>query len=134
MHRPLAVVLVCLALSLLGAGVARAHDRQTNNGVSVTVHISPDDQPIATQPSTIVVEKVETKAKFTWATCKCAWKISDSSGAVLYQRPARARTPFVFPSSGAYQLAFSGRVKVAKNRWRTFRIAFAFRADPPSAS
>ena len=72
MQRPLAVVLVCFAFSLVGAGAGYAHDRETNNGVSVTVHIAPDDDPIATQPATIVVEKVETKAKFTWATCKCA--------------------------------------------------------------
>src|SRR4249919_1751076 len=107
MQRPLAVVLACFALSLVGAGVALAHDRETNNGVSVTVHIAPDDDPIATQPATIVVEKVETKAGFTWATCKCAWKITDSTGAVLYAKPAKVKTPFVFPAPGAYQLTFS---------------------------
>ena len=134
MQRPLAVVLALFALSLVGAGAACAHDRETNNGVSVTVHIAPDDEPIATQPATIVVEKVETKAKFTWATCRCAWKISDSSGAVLYQKPAKAKTSFVFPATGAYQLTFSGRVKATKTRWRTFRINYAFRANAPPAA
>ena len=133
MQRPLAVVLVCFALSLVGAGVAFGHDRETNNGVSVTVHIDPDDDPVATQPATIVIEKVETKAKFTWATCKCAWKITDSAGTVVYQKPARARTPFVFPASGAYQLTFTGRVKATKTRWRTFRINYAWRAEAPPA-
>jgi hypothetical protein len=133
MQRPLAVVLVCFAFSLVGAGGAYAHDRETNNGVSVTVHIAPDDDPIATQPATIVVEKVETKATFTWATCKCAWKITDSSGAVVYSKPAKVKTPFVFPEPGAYQLTFSGRVKATKTRWRAFKINYAFRAEPPAA-
>ena len=134
MQRPIAVALVSFAVALTGPGAASAHDRETNNGVTVTVHVDPDDEPIATQPATIVVEKVETKAGFAWATCRCTWRISDSTGAVLYQRPARVRTPFVFPASGAYQLTFAGRVKVTKTRWRAFKINFAFRADTPSPS
>ena len=132
MQRPLGVVLACCVLALAGAGAARAHDRETNNGVSVTVHVAPDDDPIATQPATIVVEKVESKAKFAWATCKCAWKITDSTGAVVYAKPATVRTPFVFPAPGAYQLTLSGRVKATKTHWRTFRINYAFRAEEPS--
>ncbi len=134
MQRPLAVALVSFAVALTGAGVASAHDRETQNGVTVTVHVNPDDQPIAAQQATIVVEKIETKATFTWATCRCTWRISDSTGAVLYQGPARVRTPFVFPASGAYQLTFAGRVKVTKTRWRAFKIDYALRADPPPTS
>jgi hypothetical protein len=133
MQRPLAAVLVCFAFSLVGAGAAHAHDRETNNGVSVTVHIAPDDEPIATQPATIVVEKVETKAKFTWATCKCAWRITDSTGKVVYAKAAKLKTPFVFPTPGAYQLTFSGRVRATKTRWRGFRINYAWRAEQPAA-
>jgi hypothetical protein len=135
MQRPLAVALVSLAVALTGAGGAAAHDRETNNGVSVTVHVAPDDDPIATRPSTIVVERVETKAKFRWATCKCSWRISNAAGAVLYLGKARVRMPFVFPESGAYQLRFVGRVWVQKiRRWRTFKINYALRAEPPHAS
>ena len=134
MQRHSAVMVACIAISLFGAGAAFAHDRETNNGVSVTVHIDPDDEPVATQPATIVVEKVESKAKFTWATCKCSWTIADSTGAVLLQQAAKARTSFVFPASGAYQLTFSGRVKATKTRWRAFHIKYAWRADAPPAS
>ena len=97
--------------------------------MSVTIHIAPDDDPVATQPATIVVEKVETRAKFSWATCRCWWKITDSSGTIVYSKPAKAKTVFTFPQPGAYQLTFSGRVKVTTTRWRTFRIPYAWRAE-----
>ena len=132
MQRPLAVVLACCAVALAAAGIAGAHDRETNNGVTVTLHIDPDDDPVATQPATLVVEKVETKATFSWTTCQCAWKISDSTGAVLFKGKAKARTTFTFPAPGAYQVSLSGRVKATKTRWRTFRIDFAFRAEDPA--
>lgn len=133
MQRPSAVVLVCVAVSLAAAGGAFAHDRETNNGVSVTVHLGPNDEPVATQPATIVVEKVETRARFTWPTCRCVWTISDATGAAIFRKPATAKTPFVFPAPGAYQLTFSGRVKATKTRWRTFRIDYAWRAEAPTA-
>jgi hypothetical protein len=97
------------------------------------VHVDPDDAPVASRPATIVVERIETKATFAWASCRCTWTISDSTGSVLRQGPAKPRTPFVFPASGAYQLTLAGRVKVTKTRWRAFKINYAFRADPPPA-
>jgi hypothetical protein len=52
---------------------------------------------------------------------------------VIFRKPATAKTPFVFPAPGAYQLTFSGRVKATKTRWRTFRIDYAWRAEAPTA-
>jgi hypothetical protein len=132
MQRPFAVALVSVAVALTGIGVASAHDRESNNGVSVTLHVNPDDEPIATAQSVLLVEKVETRATFTWATCRCTWRITNAAGKLLYLGKARVRTPFVFPESGAYQLRFVGRVKVTKVRWRVFRITYALRADPPA--
>ena len=132
MQRPTAVLLTCVAAALAGAAGASAHDRQTNNGVSVTVHLAPDDDPVATRPATIVVEKVETRAAFRWATCRCTWTIADATGAVVVRKRATAETPIVFPASGAYRLTFSGRVKAAPTRWRTFAIAYAWRAEAPA--
>jgi hypothetical protein len=134
MQRLFAVALGCAAIALAMAAVASGHDRETNNGVSVTVHIDPDDSPVATQPATIVVERVETRAKFRWLTCRCAWKITDSTGGVVYSNPAKARTSLVFPKPGAYTLSFSGRVKVSTSRWRTFHINYAWRAESPPGS
>ena len=54
-------------LTLMGAGGAWAHDRETNNGVTVTLHVDPNDAPVTGQPATLVIESVETKAAFRGA-------------------------------------------------------------------
>ncbi len=132
MQRLCAVALAGVVV-LVGSGVASAHDRETSNGVTVTVHYDPNDEPIAGERSTLVVEEVETGSKFSWATCNCTWRISNSSGAVVFKGPARPRTPFVFPAAGAYELTLAGRVKATKTRWRWFKINYAIRANPPSS-
>ena len=124
-------VLAVALLALLGAVPAWSHDIITNNGVTVTVHVDPNDEPVATQPATIVIESVKTRmGVFTWKTCKCTLAVSDSSGKVLRQGPATQRTPIVFPEPSAYQLTFAGRVK-RNGVWRTFKIVDALRADAP---
>ncbi len=64
MQRQLLVVFACAVFTLVGAGEACAHDRETNNGVTVTLHVDPDDAPVAGQPATLVIESVDTKATF----------------------------------------------------------------------
>jgi hypothetical protein len=54
-------VLAVALLALLGAVPAWSHDIITNNGVTVTVHVDPNDEPVATQPATIVIESVKTR-------------------------------------------------------------------------
>jgi hypothetical protein len=121
--------LVSVAL-LAYAGVASAHDGISNNGVTVEFHFAPDDAPVAGEPATVVIESVRVrKGTFSWKTCRCALRISDSSGTQLYRNTAASRkTPFVFPVSGAYKVTFSGRAKRA-GRWHSFLVSDALRAS-----
>src|SRR5262249_48545083 len=124
-------VLAAATLALtLGAPTALAHDRESNNGVTMTLHIDPDDEPIATQPALLVIERVGTKSGFSWKTCRCTMTISDSNNTVVRSGAVGARTTFTFPAEGAYQIVYAGRVQ-KNGKWRTFKIAYAFRADPP---
>lgn len=124
------VVLTAALACVVASQGAFAHDRESNNGVTMTLHINPDDEPIATQPALLVIEKVETKSSFSWKTCRCSMTISDSNDKVIRSGPVGARTVFTFPVEGAYQIVYAGRVK-QKGTWRTFKISYAFRADPP---
>jgi hypothetical protein len=119
-------------IALIGAGGAWAHQTATNNGVTVTLHVAPDDEPAATQPAFIVVESVKTRTgRFAWATCRCTVEISNSAREVLRRGPAGRRTVFTFPEAGAYRINVAGRVK-RKAGWRSFKVSFAIRADAPS--
>ncbi len=124
----LRVVLAAVAVALACAGTAYAHQTATNNGVSVTVHVAPNDEPVAGETAQILVPKVKTKTgKFAWTTCRCTLTVSDSSGKTLLTGPATPRTEFTFPEQAAYQIDFAGRV-LRKGKWANFKVSFAIRA------
>jgi uncharacterized ParB-like nuclease family protein len=126
--RTVATVAACAA-ALTAAPSALAHQTVTSNGVSVTVHVAPDDEPQAGQPAAINVLGARRKGyRFSFKTCGCRLTVSDSSGAKLLDRAVRAkRTAFTFPSSGAYEITVSGRVRRGRSS-RKFTARFAYRA------
>lgn len=120
----------CTATILLTLGVAMApgHQTESNKGVSVTMHVTPDDEPVVGQSSKVLVTKVRpNRGRFSWRSCKCYLRISDSSGKVVLNRKARRTQSFTFPRATAYEIVFSGRVK-RNGRSVRFRVDFAIRA------
>jgi hypothetical protein len=128
-RRVLAAGGVGMAL-LLAAPVALAHQTVTSNGVSVTVHVAPDDEPQAGKPSQFTVVKVKRKGwHFRIGRCGCRLRIVDASGREILDRAVNtARTSVTFPRAAAYQLTFSGRV-TRKGHRRSFAAGFAYRAS-----
>jgi hypothetical protein len=125
----LRALLAAIAVALICTGVASAHQTAVNNGVEVTVHVAPNDEPVAGEPAAILFPKIKTRTgKFAWANCRCVLQVSDSAGKVLLKSPATSRTEFTFPDPAAYQVTLSGRV-LRKGKWAAFRVAFAYRAD-----
>lgn len=106
-----------------------AHQTASSKGVSVTMHVAPNDEPPAGHPAKIVVTRVRPgTGRFSWASCNCRLSIKDASGRVVLNRRAAKRMTFTFPRSGAYELRFSGRVKRGGKNVH-FRVTFAIRAD-----
>jgi hypothetical protein len=123
------IALTAVATALAMTQVAWAHTTLTSNGVSVTMHIAPDDEPQAGEPSTIKVVRVRRSGwDFSYAACRCAVRITDSSGRVLLSRRVRRSSiGFTFPKAGAYAIKFSGRM-TRNGRGRSFSPTFAYRA------
>ena len=127
------LVAAAVAASLtLVVAPAWSHQIASNNGVSVQVHVDPNDEPVAGQPTTVWVVRVKgLNAVFSWKTCRCRLKVFDSSGTALLDSVATApRTAVTFPEAKAYGITFSGRVK-RKKVWRTFKVTYAIRAVAP---
>lgn len=127
----IAAALCCAAMTLTAAGASSAlgHQTDSNRGVSVTLHVTPDDEPRAGRSSRILVSKVRpSRGRFSWRTCKCYLRVSDSSGRVVLNRRAKRRQSFTFPRATAYEILFSGRVKRGSSHKR-FRVSFAIRAS-----
>jgi hypothetical protein len=119
----------CVIVALLAAPAVSAHQTAQNKGVSVTLHVAPDDAPAAGSPAQIIVTRVKTrKGSFSWKSCTCYLNIKDASGRVVLNRRASKRMTFTFPKSGAYQLTFAGFVKRRGKRVH-FSVPFAIRAD-----
>ena len=115
-------------LLMLGAATAPGHQTESSKGVSVTVHVTPDDEPVVGRVSTITARVKPSRGRFTWRSCKCYLRITDSSGRVVLNRRAKRTQRFTFPRATAYEIVFSGRVKRGGS-YKRFRVDFAVRAS-----
>ncbi len=121
----------CLGIMLLVFGVSTApgHQTKSSKGVSVTMHVTPDDEPVSGQTSRIIVSKVRPrKGRFSFRNCACYMRISDSAGNVVLNRKAKRTQRFTFPRATAYEIVFTGRVKRGSS-YKRFRVKFAIRAS-----
>ena len=137
LRRTVYVAVIVVAALAVVVAPAWGHQIASNNGVSVQVHVNPNDEPVAGTPTTIWVVRVKNlkgKGTFAWATCRCQLKVFDSSGAVVLNGPAAAaRTAVTFPEAKAYGITFSGRIK-RNGVWRTFKVSYAIRAASPEGA
>ena len=127
----LSTLACCIATILLtlGAATAPGHQTESSKGVSVTMHVTPEDEPIAGRSSKILVTKVKpNRGRFSWRSCKCYLRISDTTGKVVLNRKASRTMSFTFPKASAYELLFSGRVQRG-GKFKRFRVDFAIRAS-----
>jgi hypothetical protein len=93
------------------------------------MHVTPEDEPVAGRSSKVLVTKVRpNRGRFSWSTCKCYLRISDSTGKVVLNRRAKRTQSFTFPRATAYEIVFSGRVK-RNGKFVRFRVDFAVRAS-----
>ena len=124
------VLLACTAVAVTATTPALAHQTVSSNGARVTLHVNPDDAPEAGVATSIRVIKVAVPrgARFTYRSCRCRLKITNSAGRVLTDRRMNTRATFTFPSTGGYRLTYSGRYRKS-GRTKKFAASFAIRAS-----
>jgi hypothetical protein len=110
---------------------ALGHQTVSDRGIAVTMHVLPDDEPVAGKPATIVIVKVAPprSGRFTFGSCTtCRVKVSAANGQILLNRRTGKRTPFVFPDPAAYEITYSGGYRAKNRKTRRFSASFAIRA------
>ena len=129
MNRVVLALVATLAATAVFTIPALAHQTVSSNGARVTLHVDPNDEPEAGVSSSIRVLKVAVprRARFSFRSCGCRLKITDSSGTVLRNAAMTTSTRFEFPKAGAYRLTYSGSYRRSGNRKR-FSASFAIRA------
>jgi len=127
--RAIAAAIAAIVASALSAP-ALGHQTVSHRGVAVTLHVLPDDEPVAGQPATIVAVRVKppTGGRFAFARCACRVKVTTATGRVLLDRRTGKRTPFTFPDPAAYEITYSGSYRASNGKAKRFSAAFAIRA------
>lgn len=114
------IVGVAALLFFLGQPiVSRAHDVRTDGAITVTLHIDPNDTPVAgDQKTALIFEVTDPAKKFDGDKCACELTITQA-GRTIYQTalfqtnqphsPAIVGVNFVFPLRGSYVVAINGQ-------------------------
>ncbi len=128
--RPAAAAIAATAALALTAP-ALGHQTVSARGVAVTLHVLPDDEPVAGQPATIVAVKVTPPrgGRFAFGSCTCRVKVATATGRVLLNKRTGKRTPFVFPDRAAYEITYSGSYRAKSKKTKRFSAVFAMRAS-----
>ena len=122
-------------LSIVGCclpALGFAHTLQRDEPIGALLHVSPDDDPIVGQPSTLLFEFQDSTQKFTVATCECVATIL-RAGEKIYELPLSAESvpgsavhaafAFVFPAEDTYRLEVSGTPTV-EGRFEPFVLTY----------
>ena len=119
------------AVALAPSAPASGHQTASSRGVAVTLHVLPDDEPVAGQPATIVAVRVRPPkdGRFTFGSCTCRVKVTTATGRVLLNKRTGKRTPFVFPDRAAYEITYSGSYRASGAKTKRFSAVFAMRAS-----
>jgi hypothetical protein len=126
--RVLVVLISAVAALTFLVPSAAAHQTLVNNRVSVTLHVAPNDEPVAGEQTIVWIVRIATrKGKFSWTKCACTLKIFEPDGNVLLDGKALRKTMFTFPEVGAYGITVAGRVR-RNNAWAKFKVTFGIRA------
>jgi hypothetical protein len=116
---------------------ALAHQTAVDNGAAVTVHVNPDDEPVAGRPAYLYVTKVAVRrrARFRWSRCECRLSVTNVAGEPIVDMDVRSSKaiPIVFPDDDVYTIGVSGRYR-KRRRWKPFSVYFAIRAVPDGST
>jgi len=137
MGRRLILGLAVLVSGVCGQAVGfsvpvAAHVEAGNNGVSAVMHIAPDDNPTAGQPTLIIFYMSGQGQNFSVASCGCQLEVRKDGKVVstAIVEPADETTTdgqasVTFPDEGVYDFRLTGT-----DGGRKFVIPYVVRANP----
>lgn len=115
MQKRFSIFFLLLTLFSSAFSNADAHVLETNKTVGAVIHITPDDSPVANQPSEIYFEFKDTENKFSPEACTCIVTIRQGEKEIhkeqLFQdNPSleNAVMTYTFPQEGKYTLSVTG--------------------------
>lgn len=116
-----------------------AHFSETDGTMTVTLHVSPHDDPTAGKQAQLYFLFNDASKKFTFAECTCVVSITEAKKQTykkeLSDTPHNNKSiwginmPYIFPFRNIYHIVLSGTPKKA-NAFQPFTVSWDFRVDP----
>lgn len=120
----LTFVLVCIfSISY----ISLAHVTTSDGSIRVTMHVSPDDDPVARQNSDIFFIISDDESKFSLYECECLVTISVKNKVYLSELLTSSSASITFPSKGIYKIELAGKPK--NKSFSDFYVTFDLRID-----
>jgi hypothetical protein len=114
-----------------------AHVLKTDGNIGVVLHINPNDEPLANQPSNLVFEFKDKQKAFRAKDCDCIFSVQ-TNGKTIYSQPLFQNTEekdtyaailYMFPESNIYHIQLSGK-PISNTGFKPFRISWDVRVAP----
>ena len=117
---------------------ATAHELKTSGSISALLHINPDDDPVANQPSELLFLITDKDKKFNPENCDCQSTVIENDqtlfssslfkGRSSYQGIFAPAIPYTFPHIGIYTIQLSGKPKNSAD-FQPFAISYTLRVE-----
>lgn len=132
------IIVSALSLTMLLVGglntvPVSAHTLKVDKAIGVTVHINPDDEPLAGSLSQVIIGIQDKEGRFVAnaSECICALTIVQQDGVVAETLPfaisgETAMVSYVFQKGGIYKLEVSGTPR-RLDSFQNFSTAFSYR-------
>ncbi len=137
------VIVTVAVLSLVvsaNLGVAQAHVLKEDNGISAVLHIPPDDNPKANEPTQLYLAFGDASNKFSLQNCDCQVIVKNNGQTVQTEVPQPAlagaslnsKVTITFPSVGVYDVVANGKAKDAS--FHAFQMNYLVRVATTATS
>lgn len=130
-------VLLTIA-ALYPLSIAQAHELKSDGSISVLLHINPDDDPVAGQPSELLFLISDKNKKFKAEECDCKATVIDNNEMVFSSSLFKGKTsyrgifapaiPYTFPRKGMYTVKLVGKPKNTDG-FQSFSLSYDIRID-----
>jgi hypothetical protein len=116
MTKILSLITVFFITAWLGVSPVAAHVLITNDSIGATLHIDPDDDPIAGALTSFFLEFKDTENKFQLSDCRCQAFVYQNGNEIYFtslkavneNSPLSSSFQFKFPAKGTYELLIKG--------------------------
>lgn len=131
-------VILTFFFSFLSVPITAAHESSSSGDLKATIHISPDDLPIAQQHSKIELKVTDDADHFNFTHCNCTLIISNDTTTIaelpLQGEGSTTSTSYTFADSGEYFLTFRGEsLDTKQHPFTPFSLSYNYVVKPPAA-